>query len=117
MTITRCPNNLASNEYAPGPRSASAAASKMWNTLIRLPAWGPISRLATADTHAIIDRNGVKKPTARDINKAPAKSRWIEDTPDRVAAFIKKIAATEARRSNNARPGAPRGNMENNRCT
>jgi hypothetical protein len=89
----------------------------MWNTQIRLPECGPINILATAYTHAITDRNSVKKPTAKDINKAPAKSRWIEDTPDRVATFIKKIAATEERRSNNASPGPPRGNMENNLCT
>ena len=107
--ITRRPNNLASTEYAPGPRSASAAASNMEKRPMRAPELGPISKFAAANAHAITDRNGVKKPIARDIdiNKAPARSRWMEDEPVRFTAFIKKAAATEMRRSNNASPGPP----------
>jgi hypothetical protein len=40
-----------------------------------------------ADAHAITDRNGVKKPRTRDIDididKAPSRSRWMEDKPER----------------------------------
>jgi hypothetical protein len=65
-----------------------------------------------ADAHAITDRNGVKKPILneteiREITKTPATIRGVEDKSERFAAFIRKIAATEIRRSNNARPGRP----------
>jgi hypothetical protein len=108
-TITRRPNKRASREYAPGPRSASAAASNIGKTEIRLPEWEPINRFATADAQAITAKNGVKKPILRDraINKAHAKSRYMEDTPGRFAAFIRKVAATEILSSNNANPGPP----------
>jgi hypothetical protein len=50
---------------------------------MRLPEWGPISKFATADAHTITDRKGVKKPILRDIdiNKTPAKSRYLGSIP------------------------------------
>ena len=108
-TITRRPNKRASSEYAPGPRSASAAASNIGKTEIRLPEWEPINRFATADAQAITAKNGVKNPILRDsaINKTHVKSRYMEGTPGRFAKFIRKAAATEILRSNKAKPGPP----------
>jgi hypothetical protein len=80
--------------------------------------WAPISKSATADAHTRNDRIGVKKPIVRDrnINKAPTINR-LAYAPDRFVAFIKKFAATEMRSRNNASPGRPWGNIENNCCT
>ena len=81
-----------------------------------------MSKFATANTKAIVDRYGVRKPMLRDkdISKVPGQSRLIEDAPERFAVLIaltKKIPATEIRKSSNARPGPPCGNIENNLCT
>ena len=118
-TVTRRPNNLASTEYAPGPRSASAAASNIRKTQMKLPELKPISRLATPAAHAITDIKGVRNPTTSkiEINSTPAKSRGAEDTPNLFAKFMSKVAATEVLRRNSAKPGPPSGNIAKSRCT
>jgi hypothetical protein len=72
-----------------------------------------------ATAQAIRDKYGVRKPIVSEmnINEAPVKIKGAEDTPKRLAKLMRKIAATEILRSNNARPGPPCGNIENNRCT
>ena len=106
---TRNPNKRASTEYAPGPRSVSAAASSTVKIQMKSPERKPISKLAMAAAPAITDKNGVKKPMIRaiDINKIAAKIRGAEDTPKRLAKLMRKTAATEILKSNKANPGPP----------
>src|SRR5258705_12398626 len=105
----RRPNNRASAEYAPGPRSVSAVASSIVKIQIMPQESGPISRLARAAAPAMTDKNGVKKPMLSDIdtNKMPAKIRGAEDTPKRLTQLMSSIAATEILKSNKANPGPP----------
>ena len=108
-TVTRRPNSLASNEYAPGPSNATATESNMEKTKIKLLEGGPTTRPATAAARVTTDKYGVKKPITRDAdtNKATAKSSGVEVTRGRFAAFIRKVAATEILNSSNATPGPP----------
>src|ERR1700755_2259456 len=101
MTETRRPNNRASTEYAPGPRSASASSSSMGMT--QTSSRAPKNRLAMATAQAIRDKYGVRKPIVSEmnINEAPVKTKGAEDTPKRLAKLMRKIAATEILRSNN----------------
>ena len=108
--MTRRPNRRASSEYAPGPSSASAAASNMAGKKYGLPEWGPTRKFATADKQVSTDVTGVKKPIVRNvaISKTTARSRFEEKTPARFAlAFKRRIDATEIRRSTKATPGPP----------
>ena len=51
-----------------------------------------------------------------DISTTNAQSIRMGDTPEHFAVSISKIAATENLSSNNATPGLPCGNIENNLC-
>jgi hypothetical protein len=52
-----------------------------------------------------------------DVKTAAKNNELTEDTPVRVATLNMKVAATEIRSVNKPIPGAPVGNIENNRCT
>src|SRR5215468_10296948 len=94
-----------------------AAASRVEKILIAGPEWAPVSKFARANTPAITDRKGVKKPAKSPMETNTAPSNTSEDTPERLAAVTRRTVITDSRKSNSARPGPPWGNMENNRCT
>ena len=91
----------------------------MREAMIRVSDPERMTKLAIADTAVMSDANGVRNPTARetDINRDTANRMWKEDPPLRFAVSIRKVAATEIRSINKAKPGPPCGNIENNRCT
>ena len=109
MTVTLRPNRRASSEYAPGPRSARAAASNMQKIQRRVPPEGPINAAAAAAIQTTTEAIGVRNPIASEIqiNKTGANSNGAESTPNRFAALIRNAAATESLRTNRAIPGAP----------
>ena len=76
--MTRRPNKRASSEYAPGPRSPSAAESRTRSTKTRLSDGRPMRRALAADIHTANDRRGVRKPMVRklDVNKVAANRMW-----------------------------------------
>ena len=77
------------------------------------------NRFASAYTHTVNDRYGVKTPTVRHdaVNKAPTKNGCNEAIPERLATFSRNAAATETRSSSSPIPGPLGGNIENKRCT
>jgi hypothetical protein len=75
---------------------------------MRLPGEGAINAL-TAAKQTITERIGVKKPMLREmeISKATTNNKGVEDIPNRFAAAIRNVAATDILRSSRAIPGAP----------
>jgi len=79
----------------------------------------PIRSSIIAIAHTIDDIRGVRAPIASAIetSNAPAKSRGNKDGLGPPERLRRRVAATEIRISNSAKPGPPRGNIENSRCT
>jgi hypothetical protein len=76
---------------------------------MRLPGEGAINALTAPAKQTITERIGVKKPMLSEIeiSKATTNNKGVEDIPNRFAAAIRNVAATDILRSSRAIPGAP----------
>jgi hypothetical protein len=118
-TITRRPNNLASNEYAPGPSNARATAFKV-DSKIKSESLSVENAAALASKQAAsMDSTGVNMP--RHNKMAPIKMQANIHRSAKIPRVddLEKmiVAATDTRKSSSATPGRLSGNMAKSRCT
>lgn len=117
--ITRRPKSRASMEYAPGPSSAMAAAFKLESNRTRRSVGPMRNSCVSSIAQQIVEAAGVSKPKHIRTLSTPKTMQIrtpINDFQTSGAPSIRAIA-TETRRSNNAMPGAPAGNIEKRRST
>ena len=112
-TITRRPKNLASIEYAPGPRKAyEEVDSRTIPTSGALMPRRCVRSSRTANT-AKAQTAGVSRPRQSKLSKA-RKARCFQPVGKAMPA---KAQAMQPRRTSRAAPGAPPGNIEKSLCT
>ena len=110
--MTTSPNSLASTEYAPGPKSKSAAEVNILTTYTTSTDWSANNRFAAAAAHATVERIGVKKPMRRlsvitPINETTIQCSALEEKPNRCVAFKANIPAAAILKRSSPTPGPP----------